>query len=32
MLEEKLKAYNDLNSFKIYMNDVGLLRRFDWLG
>lgn len=22
-----LKAYNDLNSFKIYMNDVGLLRR-----
>ena len=22
-----LKAYNDLNSFKIYMNDVGLLRK-----
>ena len=22
-----LKAYNDLSSFKIYMNDVGLLRR-----
>ena len=24
-----LKAYNDLNSFKIYMNDVGLLRRMS---
>lgn len=24
-----LKAYNDLSSFKIYMNDVGLLRRMS---
>ncbi len=24
-----LKAYNDLSSFKIYMNDVGLLRRLS---
>ena len=24
-----LKAYNDLSSFKIYMNDVGLLRRIS---
>lgn len=26
-----LKAYNDLSSFKIYMNDVGLLRRMSRL-
>lgn len=26
-----LKAYNDLSSFKIYMNDIGLLRRMSRL-